>query len=214
MNIKKKRSFVDAIINPTLEYKKSKIRFQRIFSLAEKDPNEPCPECGTVLSEFINKKLCDVPKNVKKDLFICSHCCQYMAGPPAGIKLGPKVVKVIHPRGWHLLKCYVDPEGNYFEFGEEKPKLKGTAEPTFKSKPKEEKPKAKKLNKKMKVRIQHSAAAILFDLKRINPEKYDKKSRKKFDQYLSEITSLASGTKLPKNYQEILDKYEKDIKKL
>lgn len=217
MNINKKRSYTPSVKNVNIEEKKLKIQFQRTFSLAKKNPKEPCPECGTIIAEFMDKPLSEVPKHLKKDLFICSHCCQYMAGPPAGIKLTPTAPKIKHPRGWHLLKCYVDSEKNYYEFGVEKPELKGLHEPTLKQKSKEEqvaKPKVKKLNKKMKVRIQHSAAAILFDLKRMNVSQFDTKKKKKFDQYLKDITLLASGDKISKNYQELLDKYEQEIKKL
>lgn len=222
MNINKKRSYDPTKINPELISKKSRIRFQRVFSLAAKDPNEPCPECGTVLNDWMNKKIIDIPRSLRHNLFICSHCVQYMAGEPLGVKKAKeakeakqaKETKVSKPRGWHFLKCYVDPEGNYFEFGEEKPELKGTVEPTFTAKPKEPKPKAEKLNKKKKLRLSHAAAAILYDLKKVDPTKYNKKDKKIFDNYLSQITLMASATKFPKNFQEILDQYDKQIKKL
>jgi len=213
MNINKKRSYdkIHKTSSVVIE-KQANIKFQRIFSVASKDPTKPCEECGTILNDIMNKKICDRPK--KKETFICSHCCQYLAGPPKGVKLIATIEKVKRPRGWHLLKCYVDAEGNYFEFGEEKPELKGTEDPTFTKKVAEPKPKGDKLTKKKKLRIQHSAAAILFELKKIDPIKYDKKNKKVFESYLNIITQIASGNKFPKNHQEIIDKYDKEIRKL
>jgi hypothetical protein len=203
--------------NQILAEKKTKIQFQRNINSTDKNPNEPCPECGTILMNFINVKIGDVPKHLKQNLFICSHCCQYLAGPPIGIKIQPmagRKVEIKKPRGWHFLKKFVDSEGNYFEFGEEKPELKGTADPTFSIKPKEAKVTSQKITKKKKLKMKNTAAAILFELKRKHPENLNKNDKKTFDSYLTLITQIASGLKFPKNYEEIFTQYEKDIKKL
>jgi hypothetical protein len=56
---------------------------------------------------------------------VCHICCAHM-GPQVMIKQPTEPEGPQRPKGWHLMKQYVDPEGNVFEMGEAKPELKGT----------------------------------------------------------------------------------------
>jgi hypothetical protein len=61
---------------------------------------------------------------------MCWRCAIAKTEPPTVRQEPVKKTGPHHPKGWHLMKQFVDLEGNVFEMGIEKPELKGTLKPT------------------------------------------------------------------------------------
>lgn len=87
-----------------------------------------------------------IKKSKSYKTLICSRCgeeevrvdedVESVIGSRCAVHFGPKLItpqektRSNKPRGWKLYKQFVDVEGNVYEYGEEKPDLKGTLPPT------------------------------------------------------------------------------------
>lgn len=78
----------------------------------------------------------------------CAICTCKLA--PLEKRLTQSKKKSDKPAGWRFMAEFVDKDGNVFHFGEEKPELKGTKEPSDVEKIREEQKKKRKENKSKK----------------------------------------------------------------
>ena len=72
----------------------------------------------------------EVQVEVETTAVTCWRCAVKKTEPPLIRQAPAKKEGPRKPKGWHLMKVYVDPDGNVFHEGEEKPELKDTLKPT------------------------------------------------------------------------------------
>jgi hypothetical protein len=130
----------------------------------------------------------------------CHDCVQELVGP---VEIGaPKSDK---PRGWTLMKEFVDKDGNVFHKGVESPELKGTIKPTEKG----ERKKSERMTKRQKEELMATAALNLHSLKKQLEKTRWKKDKKPI---LSKIKlhSKVASAKFPRNFdrEEYLKLYK------
>jgi len=130
----------------------------------------------------------------------CNQCVQELVGP---VEFGaPKSDK---PRGWTLMKEFVDNDGNVFHKGVEQKELKGTLKPTEKG----ERKKSERMTKREKEELMATAALNLHKLKKQLSKTRWKKDKKPI---LSEIKlhSKVASAKFPRtfNREDYLKKYK------
>jgi hypothetical protein len=127
-------------------------------------------------------------------------CVQKMVDPPKWIiqqrEKENKEQTPRKPRGWKLMKVFVDSDGNVFHKGKEQLELKGTLEPTIISsiikKPK------KKLSKREKEEKEHKKNEYFAQIEKIKKE----------------ILERNLTTRMRKVREKDIRKIEKKIKKL
>jgi len=131
----------------------------------------------------------------------CHDCVQEMVGP---IETAYK--KSDKPRGWTLMREFVDKEGKVYHKGIEVPELKGTLKPTEI----EDRKKSKRMTKSEKDKLMTIAALQLHSLKKQLEKTRWKKDKKPI---LSEIKfhSKVASAKFPRNFnrEEYVKKYQK-----
>lgn len=131
----------------------------------------------------------------------CNDCVQEMVGP---IETAYK--KSDKPRGWTLMKEFVDKDGNVYHRGVEVPELKGSLTPTEIT----ENKKSKRMTKSEKDKLMTIAALQLHGLKKELAKTRWKKDKKPI---LSEIRlhSKVASAKFPRNFnrEDYLKKYQK-----
>ncbi len=130
----------------------------------------------------------------------CNQCVQELVGP---VEFGaPKSDK---PRGWTLMKEFVDKDGNVFHKGVEVPELKGSIKPSEKG----ERKKSERMTKREKEELMATAALKLHSLKKQLEKTRWKKDKKPI---LSEIKlhSKVASAKFLRNFDR--EKYLKTYK--
>jgi len=155
------------------------------------------------LYRYMECKLCGqmVVAGEEAIAITCSDCVNELSDP---VEIGYK--KSDKPRGWTLMKEFIDKDGNVYHRGVEQPKLKGTLTPTAFEK--SDKP-AKRMTKKEKHELISTAAINLHKLKKQLEHTRWKKDKKVI---LSEIklhTKIAMN-KFPRNFDtnKYLDTYK------
>ena len=131
----------------------------------------------------------------------CHDCVQEMVGPVENT-----YKKSDKPRGWTLMREFVDKQGNVYHKGVEAPELKGTLEPTET----EERTRSKRMTKAEKDKLMTIAALQLHSLKKQLEKTRWKKDKKPI---LSQIKfhSKVASAKFPRNFdrEDYLKKYQK-----
>lgn len=82
--------------------------------------------------KWLKCSTCDEEVEVEESVasVTCWRCAMKRTEPPVIHQVKEKSDKPKKPKGYHLMKVYVDPEGNVFHKGKEQPELKGTLKPT------------------------------------------------------------------------------------
>jgi|TARA_R110000822_G_scaffold26819_10_gene80524 hypothetical protein len=120
----------------------------------------------------------------------CSDCVNELVGP-----VETSYVKSDKPRGWTLMKQFVDKDGNVYNKGVEVPELKGTISKTEK----QDRKKSERMTKSQKEELMTTAALNLHKLKKQLAKTRWKKDKKPI---LSEIKlhSKVASAKFPRNF--------------
>jgi len=153
--------------------------------------------------KYMECKLCGQMEHVCKEAtaVTCSDCVIESWEPfNNGKKPSDK------PRGWTLMKEYVDKAGNVYHKGKEQPELKGTLKST---ESKKSNISTKRLTKKEKQNLMTIGALNLHNLKKQYIKARWKKDKKRIASEMKLHTKVATG-KFPRNFDrtEYLVKYE------
>lgn len=155
------------------------------------------------LYKFMECKRCGQMSKCGEDTqsTTCSDCVAELVGPVET----SSYVKSDKPRGWTLMKEFVDKDGNVYHKGVEVPELKGSINPTEK----QERKKSERMTKREKEELITTAALNLNSLKKQLAKTRWKKDKKPI---LSKIKlhSKVASAKFPRNFnrEEYLKLYK------